>query len=85
MRKAGEYYAKAGLFANAFECFERMQDWEGLLMCLSNNKNFFKKEERESLIEKYFPIALNQLYTLYSTLDPMAPLSGMDEENRGKF
>ena len=58
-RKAAEYYAKAGLFANAFECYERLGDWEGLLMCLSKNKDFFKKEERESLIEKYFPIALN--------------------------
>lgn len=23
-RKAAEYYAKAGLFANAFECYERL-------------------------------------------------------------
>ena len=84
-RKAAEYYAKAGLFANAFECYERLEDWEGLLLCLSHNKLFFKKEERESLIEKYFPIALNQLYHVYSNLDPALQGTGMDEENRGKF
>lgn len=61
-RKAAEYYAKSNLFANAFECYERLEDWEGLLICLSKNKNFFKQQEKDSLIEKYFPIALNSLY-----------------------
>ncbi|CDW90518.1 lupus brain antigen [Stylonychia lemnae] len=84
-RKAADFYAKAGLFANAFECYERLQDWEGLLLCLSQNKLFFKKEERESLIEKYFPIALNQLYHIYSQLDPSLQGIGMDEENKGKL
>jgi hypothetical protein len=46
---------------------------------------FFKKEERESLIEKYFPIALNQLYHIYSQLDPTLAGMGIDEENRGKL
>lgn len=41
IRKAAEYYAKAHLFANAFECYERLEDWEGLLICLSKNKDFF--------------------------------------------
>ena len=54
-------------------------------MCLSQNKIFFKKEERESLIEKYFPIALNQLYHMYLSLDPSLQLAGVDEENRGKL
>ena len=83
VRKAAENYAKAQLFANAFECYERLQDWEGLLMCLSQNKHYFGKEERESLIEKYFPIALNQLYTLYATLDPT--VGDGDELNKGKY
>lgn len=83
VRRAAENYAKAQLFANAFECFERLQDWEGLLVCLSNNKHYFRKEERESLVEKYFPIALNQLYTLYATLDPT--LGPDDELNKGRF
>jgi hypothetical protein len=85
LKKAAEWYAKAKLFANAFECFERLQDWEGLLLCLSRNKDFFKKEERESLVEKYFPIALNQLYQLYSNLDPMAENFGLTEENKGRL
>lgn len=46
----------------------------------------FKKEERESLIEKYFPIALNQLYQTYLQMDPsQLAIGGMDEENRGKI
>ncbi len=48
-------------------------------MCLSRNKDFFKKEEKESLIEKYFPIALNQLYQLYANLDPMGENLGLSE------
>ena len=86
-RKAATFYAKAGLFANAFECYERLQDWEGLLICLSRNKDMFRKDERDSLIEKYFPIALNSLYNLYATLDPTSTglIGSLDEENKGKY
>ena len=59
LSKAADLYALAGLYENAFECYEKLQDWEGLLLCLSKNMNHFKKEDREKLIESYFPIALN--------------------------
>jgi hypothetical protein len=42
----------------------------------------FRPEERESLVNKYVPIALNHLYKLYSSDDVEDQL---DEENRGKL
>ena len=82
LRQAAKFYAKAKMFANSFECFERMEDWEGLLLCLQKNLQYFDEAERLSLIEKYFPIALNQLYVLYSNFDPS--MAGISEENKGK-
>jgi hypothetical protein len=79
--KAGEFYAKAKLFANAFECFERREDWEGLLLCLSKNKEYFKDEERMSLVERYVPIALNQFYMMFQ----MGNLSVFSEQNKGQI
>jgi hypothetical protein len=43
--------------------------------------------ERTSLIEKYFPIALNSVYNLYASFDPDADDMGemLSEENKGKI
>jgi hypothetical protein len=57
----------------AIECYENAGLWEQLLHCLHRNKNFFKAEERESLVNKYVPVALNSLYKLYS--------EGEDDDN----
>ena len=65
LRKAASTYARARLFSNAFECYERLEDWDGLLQCLHRNKDCFPADEREALVDRYVPIALNQLYTLY--------------------
>ena len=84
-KRACNLFAKGGLFASAFECYERMEDWEGLLICLSNNKESFGSQERASLIEKYFPIALNSLYQIYTNFNPMDDNPGLTEENKGKL
>lgn len=86
-RKAGQLYAKGQLFANAIDCYERMEDWEGLIICLHKYKDRFSSIEKESLIEKYFPIALNSVYNLYASLDPDAPDASnmLSEENKGRI
>ncbi len=73
--------------SKAIDCYESNGDWEQLLHCLHRNKDFFKNEERQALINKYVPVALNSLYKLYS----QSAENGEDiedtegEENRGKM
>ena len=31
LREAANLFARASLFANAFECYERLEDWDGLI------------------------------------------------------
>ena len=62
IRKAANLYARAELFANAFECYEELQDWEGLLHCMKTNRNKFSVADNKNFIDKYVPIALNSLY-----------------------
>lgn len=64
--KAARLYEQAKLVTKAIECHESAGDWEQLLHCLHRNKDFFKPEERQALINKYVPVALNSLYKLYS-------------------
>ena len=82
LRKAAKLYEKANLITKAIECLESSGEWEQLLHCLHRNKAFFKQEERQSLINKYVPVALNSLYKLYSEEDEDNQL---DEENKGKM
>lgn len=74
------------MVTRAIECYESSASWEQLLHCLNRNKDFFKQEERQALVNKYVPVALNSLYKLYTTA-----AEGQDddevggEENRGKM
>ena len=88
IRKAAGLYAKGGLFANAFECYERLEDWDGLIQCLNQYKDKFQANERGAYIERYFPIVLNSVYQLYANLDPEGAqqvMGGLTEENKGKI
>ena len=67
LSQAASFYEKARLVTKSIECHETKGDWEQLLHCLHRNKDFFKAEERQSLINKYVPVALNSLYRLYSS------------------
>ena len=46
-------------------------------------KDFFKAEERESLVNKYVPVALNSLYRLYSYMGEGN--EELDEEKAGQL
>lgn len=82
LKKAAKLYEKANIITKSIECYEASGEWEQLLHCLHRNKDFFKQEERQSLINKYVPVALNSLYKLYSQEDEDNEL---DEENKGKM
>jgi hypothetical protein len=77
-KKASEMFEECDLILKALECLECMCDWEGILLCLHKNKDHFKEAEKEALINKYVPIALNSIYR---------SMVGEEnaEENRGKL
>jgi hypothetical protein len=52
------------MVSRAIECYERIEAWERLLQCLHESKAAFKQADRESLANKYIPIALNKLYLM---------------------
>ena len=87
LSKAAQLYEKANLVSKAIECYESNGDWEQLLHCLHRNKDFFKSEDRQALINKYVPVALNSLYKLYSqSAENGEDLDADDiEDNRGKL
>jgi len=66
LTKAASLFEKGNLISRAIETYESAGEWELLLNCLHRNKNFFRAEERECLVNKYVPVALNSLYRLYS-------------------
>lgn len=68
MHEAADLYAKGKLFANAFECYERVEAWDDLMNCLHKYKNEFCESDRQVLIDKYFPIALNSVYQMYEMM-----------------
>jgi hypothetical protein len=82
LSKAAKLFERGNIIIRAIECYEANGDWELLLHCLNRNKEFFKDEERQALVNKYVPIALNSLYKLYTQEDGEDEL---DEENKGKM
>lgn len=62
--KAAKMFEDSNLPLKAFECYELEEDWEGLLLCLNRQKHKFRPLERDTLINRYVPIALNSIYHL---------------------
>ena len=76
--KAAKMFEEWGLYLKSFEWFEYERDWEGLLLWLNRNKDKFKDYERDSLVSRYVPIALNSIYMSMGDKQ-------FEEENRGKL
>ena len=62
IKKAATYYSEARLFTSAIQCYEQLEDWDGLIQCLYKYKDHYGAQEKQALLEKYFPIALNSVY-----------------------
>ena len=62
IREAASFFEKGELILRAIECYERIGEWELLLNCLNRNQEKFGENERQSLVNKYVPIALNNIY-----------------------
>ena len=57
-------FERSNLVTRAIECYERIEAWERLLLCIHRSKSHFKQVEQERLANKYVPIALNKLYLM---------------------
>jgi hypothetical protein len=57
--KAADMFDKAELAHRVIACLEADESWEKLLSSLQKFKDYFKDEERQVLVNKYVPIALN--------------------------
>ena len=77
VEKAAKMFEESNLILRALECYEYLRDWEGVLLCLNRNKNQFQESQKESLINKYVPIALNSIFRMLNNGD-------QTEENKGK-
>ena len=60
-KRAAEDFVKAGEYNRAIDCYARLKDWDTLLSTINKFSNSMSREERESLIKKYIPLALEQL------------------------
>ena len=58
---AGEMFLRTGEYLRAIEAFKVIRNWEAILDCIHNCSDAMSREERETLIKKYIPIALEAL------------------------
>ena len=75
-KEAAKMFEECDLVLRSLECYEYLQDWESILTCLSRNKDKFQESQKEALINKYVPIALNSVFRMLS--------HGEAEDNKGK-
>lgn len=48
----------------AIDCYKKIKNWDAILNVIQTNEEEFTMEQREEMIFKYVPLALNSLYTL---------------------
>lgn len=59
--KAFEAYGKVSNISKQIECLDLIEDWEGILKLVGDNRDRFSEEERNALITKYCNLAYSGL------------------------
>jgi hypothetical protein len=57
-------YSEGGMVSKAVDCYKKLKNWDAILQCVKTHEADFTQAQREALIKKYVPLALNSLYTL---------------------
>lgn len=57
-------YSEGKNVSKAVECYKKMKNWDAILQCVKTHEEDFTQEQRQELIKKYVPLALNSLYSL---------------------
>jgi hypothetical protein len=52
------------MVVKAVECYKKLGNWDAILECVKANETEFTQAQREHLIRKYVPLALNSLYSI---------------------
>ena len=55
--------------SKAVDCYKRLRNWDAILTCVKTHEEHFTQDQRENLIKKYVPLALNSLYSLMTQDD----------------
>ena len=84
-KQAAMYFEKGDLFLRSIECYEQLGEWELLLHCLNRNQNKIGDLERQSMINKYVPIALNNIYLSYGMVERKDQVPMGDQNNLGQL
>lgn len=58
---AGDMFLRTGEYLRAIEAYKVIRNWEAVLDCIHRNSEEMSREERETLVKKYIPIALEDL------------------------
>ena len=58
---SGHMFVKAGEYTRAIDVFRKAKAWEEILECIQKFGSIMTEKEREGLIKKYIPIALEEL------------------------
>ena len=83
-REAASFFEKGDMALRAIETYEQVKEWELLLMCLNRSQDKFGESERQSLINKYVPVALNNIYQQYGMVEKQEHIPEGDRDNIGQ-
>jgi hypothetical protein len=75
-------YSEGRMVTKAVDCYRKMKNWDAILNCVKNHESDFTQEQREQLIKKYVPLALNSLYTLITHDEDINVSGGEDESDQ---
>ena len=80
-KMAAKMFAKGNLVRKAISCYEAQKDWEMILKCIKENETNLSDEERQALINKYVPKALDAVYSMYTGEQEEEGLSSEEEKD----
>ena len=76
-------YSEDGkLVSKAVDCYKRLQNWDAILSVVKSHEQHFTQEQREELIKKYVPLALNNLYSLMTHDEMVEDIDPLEEEEK---
>jgi hypothetical protein len=59
--KAGKLFEVTHEYSRAIDCYCVVREWDNILQCIHTHSSLMRPEEREILIKKYVPLALETL------------------------
>ena len=77
-------YSEGKNVSKAVECYKKLKNWDAILQCVKTHEQDFTQEQRQELIKKYVPLALNNLYSLITHDEMVSDGGESSDEDNGK-